>query len=335
MLVESSVSLVEGHDLFMFDLDGVIYVGPHAVPGVAAHVEAIRVCGTQVAFVTNNANRPTAVVAAHLNDLGIECEVVDVVNSAQAAATLLAGKHPAGARVLVLGGEGLQTAVREAGLHPVADPEDPDVVELVTGYGPDVLWRDIMRAAARVRDGLAWTASNTDLTFPTEHGKLPGHGMLVELISRFADVVPAVAGKPERPLLDATIRRKGGRRPLMVGDRLDTDILGGRNAGVSTLLVLTGVSGLPELAAAAAAERPDYICPTLSEAFEPQGVPVHSDRGWSLGGWHARVRDGELVLTGTGTTADWWRSAAAACWEHLDTNGVPAVVHNTVPPLAG
>lgn len=333
MLVESSVSLVEAHDLFMFDLDGVIYVGPHAVAGVAEHVGAIKGAGTEVAFVTNNANRSTATVARHLNDLGIPCVVEDVVNSAQAAAALLAGKHPRGARILVLGGDGLRTAVSEAGLVPVADPEDHDVVELVTGFGPDVLWRDIMRAAARVRDGLAWTASNTDMTFPTEHGKLPGHGMLVELISRFAGVVPAVAGKPERPLLDATIQRKGGLRPLMVGDRLDTDILGGRNAGVATLLVLTGVSGLAEVAAALPNERPDFICPTLASAFEPQSVPVHGAEGWILGGWRASVRDGALAVEGTGSAADWWRTVAAACWQHLDSTGVPAVVHNTVPPL--
>lgn len=333
MLLESHVPLAERHDVFMFDLDGVIYVGAQAVDGVPGHVRALRESGVRAAFVTNNASRSTAAVAEHLRELGIECETDDVVNSAQAAATLLAAEHPAGSKVLVLGGGGLVAALEEVGLAPVVDVDDPEVVSLLTGFGPDVVWRDIMRAAARVRNGLAWTASNTDLTFPTEQGPLPGHGMLVALIAEFARVTPQVAGKPERPLLDATVARTGAAAPLMVGDRLDTDILGGRNAGVSTLLVLTGVSGLQDIASVAPGLRPDHICPTLAEAFEPQPVPVARNDGWSLGGWSGSVRQGELVVEGEGDAADWWRVAATACWTHLDTTGSPAAVHNVVPPL--
>lgn len=333
MLVESHVSLAERHDVFMFDLDGVIYVGPAAVPGVPAHVKALRDLGVRTSFVTNNASRPTSVVAEHLRDLGIECSADDVVNSAQAAAALLAAQHPRGAKVLVLGGGGLTAALEEVGLVPVHDVDHPDVVSLLTGFGPDVVWKDIMRAAARVRNGLPWTASNTDLTFPTEHGPLPGHGMLVGLIADFARVTPQVAGKPERPLLDATVSRTQGTSPLMVGDRLDTDILGGRNAGVATLLVLTGVSGIEELARATPELRPDHICPTLAEAFAPQPVPVPGFEGWELGGWTAVVSDGALRVSGRGTDADWWRVAATACWDHLDATGVVAAVHNVAPPL--
>ena len=145
----------------------------------------------------------------------------------------------------VLGADGLRVALDEAGL--VAAGIDDDVVAVVSGYGPDVVWRDIMRAAVRVRGGLPWVASNTDLTLPTADGPAPGHGVLVDMLARFAGVAPTVAGKPQRPLLDETVRRVGGERPLMVGDRLDTDIEGGRNAGIDTLLVLTGVTGLAEL----------------------------------------------------------------------------------------
>ena len=143
----------------------------------------------------------------------------------------------------------------EAGLVQVGVEDEAEAV--VTGYGPDVLWGQIMRAAVRIQDGLWWVASNTDLTFPTTFGVAPGHGVLVETLRRFTGVEPVVAGKPARPLLDETVRRCGGERPLMVGDRLDTDIEGAHAAGVDSLLVMTGVTGLAELVAARARAAPD------------------------------------------------------------------------------
>ncbi|MFC6154602.1 HAD-IIA family hydrolase [Nocardioides yefusunii] len=334
MLLESLVPLVERHDLFMFDLDGVIYVGPDAVPGVPEVLRRMSAAGVGAAFVTNNAARPTAVVAEHLRELGIDCSDEDVVNSAQAAAALVAGSHPQGSKVLVVGGPGLEAAISEVGLVPTTDATDPDVVEVLTGYGPDVVWKTIMAGAARVRAGVPWTASNTDRTFPTPAGPLPGHGLLVKLIQEYSGVTPRVAGKPERPLLDATIARNSAQRPVMVGDRLDTDIEGGRNADVDTILVLTGVTGLSELVAATPRLRPHFICPTLESAFVPQGVPTRTEAGaHALGGWSARVEAGELRVEGAGSEADWWRVAAHAAWEHLDATGTPVLVHNAVPPL--
>ena len=146
------------------------------------------------------------------------------MTSAQAAARVMVDEHGAGARVLLLGGEGLEVALLEDGLEPVDEPDGAAAV--VSGYGPDVLWRDIMRVSTLVRDGLPYVASNTDMTIPTPYGLAPGHGVLVQTISEFAGVQPTVAGKPEKPLMEETVRRVGGDRPLMVGDRLDTDIEG-------------------------------------------------------------------------------------------------------------
>ena len=174
---------------------------------------------------------------------------------------MLSERLGAGARVVVLGGRGLADAVAEAGLVQVGVEDEAEAV--VTGYGPDVLWGQIMRAAVRIQDGLWWVASNTDLTFPTTFGVAPGHGVLVETLRRFTGVEPVVAGKPARPLLDETVRRCGGERPLMVGDRLDTDIEGAHAAGVDSLLVMTGVTGLAELVAAGPGLRPTYISADL------------------------------------------------------------------------
>lgn len=328
----SDEPLWHSHDLVMLDLDGVVYVGPDAVPGAPGHLRRAREAGLRLAFVTNNASRTPDTVAAHLRDLGVEAQADDVVTSAQAAARVLVERCGVGARVVLVGATGLREAVQDQGLIAVGVAEAEDAGALVTGYGPEVLWGDIMRAAVLVRDGLWWVASNTDMTIPTAYGTAPGHGVLVETVRRFAGVDPVVAGKPARPLLDETVRRVGGERPLMVGDRLDTDIAGAQNAGVASLLVLTGISGLPELVAARPEERPSYLAPDLAGLGEPHPVPEERDRGAELGGWRAEVESDALRVTGGGSDADWWRVVAAAGWSHLDQSGrVAEIAHLTAP----
>ncbi len=330
MLEESAAPIVEAHDLVMFDLDGVVYVGASAIDGVAARIERVRESGRHVAFVTNNASRTPEQVAEKLVGVGVEAAPTDVVTSAQAAARLLAEAHGAGARILLLGGEGLRVALVEAGLEPVDSPEGAAAV--VSGYGPDVRWREIMRVSTLVREGLPYVASNADMTIPTPYGLAPGHGVLVETISRFAGITPTVAGKPEKPLMEETVLRIGGERPIMVGDRLDTDIEGAHAIDVPSLLVLTGVSWLEELAAATAELRPSYISPTLEGLFEPHPVPTELDGGARLNGWTASVEDGRLRVSGEGSDADWWRVAATACWRHLDETGTAADVADAAAP---
>ena len=219
------------------------------------------------------------------------------------------------------------------GLRPVGVEDDADAV--VTGYGPDVVWHEVMRVATRIRGGLPWVASNTDLTLPVPGGgTAPGHGALVRLLADFSGVAPEVAGKPAPPLLEETIRRVGGSRPLMVGDRLDTDIEGGRRAEVDSLLVLTGVTGLADLAAAGPELRPSYLAADLGGLLEVHHAPERRDAGWCAGGWTARVDDGRLVVAGDGSADDWWRAAAPAAWEHLDTVGEPVDTGDLLPPPA-
>jgi HAD superfamily hydrolase (TIGR01450 family) len=330
MLEESTTPLLEAHDLVMFDLDGVVYVSGHAIDGVADRIERVRAAGAHVAFVTNNASRTPDQVAQKLVGVGVAAAATDVVTSAQAAARLLAEQHGAGARILLLGGEGLEVALTEAGLEPVRDPEG--AVAVASGYGPDVRWREIMRVATLVRDGLPYVASNADLTIPTSYGLAPGHGVLVRTITGFAGVAATVAGKPERPLMEETVRRVGGDRPIMVGDRLDTDIEGAQAIGVPSLLVLTGVTWLEQLVAATPELRPTYLSPTLEGLFEPHPVPDQEGDEVRLGGWTATVEDGRLVVAGEGSDADWWRVAAFAGWRHLDASGTPVDVLDTTPP---
>ncbi len=331
MLEGSREPLVERYDLVMLDLDGVVYAGEEAIPGAADALHRARETGVHLAYVTNNASRSPDAVAEKLTGLGVEAGADDVVTSAQAAAHLLAEQHGAGGRIVNLGAEGLRLALAEEGLTPT-DLHDEDAVAIVSGYNPDLVWSDIMRAGMRIKDGLPWVASNTDLTFPLEGGQAPGHGVLVDLLRRFSGVEPVVAGKPQPPLLEETIRRVGGERPLMVGDRLDTDIEGARALGLPSLLVMTGVTGLAELVGAPDELRPSYVGQDLDALFETHEAPERDGDSWTVGGWTARAPDGRLVLEGDGGASAWWQAVAAAGWAWLDRTGDAVATDGVEPP---
>lgn len=331
MLKATEQPLVSLYDLVMLDLDGVVYVGAEAVPGAPEHLARARGEGAHLAFITNNASRTPDAVARKLVGVGVEARPEDVVTSAQAAARVLRDRYGPGARVACLGAAGLLEALRGEELEPTS-VEDPDAVAIVTGYAPEAVWRDIMRAAVRVRDGLPWLASNADLSLPTPFGTAPGHGVLVRLIEQFADVTAEVAGKPERPLLDETVRRVGGRRPLMVGDRLDTDIAGGRRSAIDSLLVLTGVTDLEAYVAAGVEERPDFVARDLAGLFEVHPAPIESRQGWACGGWQARMDGDRLVVSGAGDPGDWWRAVGPAAWRARDSGVEQVDLSDVVPP---
>lgn len=333
MLKTCALPLSQAYDTCVLDLDGVVYVGAEAVPGAPQHLAAARKDGMHLAYVTNNAARPPDAVAKHLARLGIETAVSDVVTSAQAAARLLADLLPHGSTVFLLGGEGLAVALAERGLVPVTDPEsDPRPVAVAQGYSPDTPWRQVVAGAMLVRDGLPWVASNTDMTLPTANGPGPGNGTLVRLVADYSGHEPVVAGKPQPPLFQETLRRVGGQRPLLVGDRLDTDIAGARNVGWDSLLVLTGVTGLAELVAAPEPHRPTFLAPDLAGLAEAQRAPEAAAGAVTLGGWRATVVEGRLEVTGDGTVADWWRVVAVAAWEQLDRAGAPVDTDGVTVP---
>lgn len=332
MLKKCSVALWAEYDVAVLDLDGVVYVGPEAVPGAPEHLAGAARAGMHLAYVTNNASRPPSVVAAHLRDLGIPSADDDVVTSAQAAARLVAEQVPVGSAVFVIGGEGLFVALDELGLEPVqALAKDP--VAVVSGYHPDLLWKTVIDGAILVRRGLPWVACNMDLTVPTSEGPGPGNGVLVNAVAGYAAREPVVAGKPQAPLFEETRIRVGGERPLVVGDRLDTDIEGAAATGLDSLLVMTGVTGIEELVAAVPDLRPSYVCADLSGLGKVQPVPVaRAAGGHELNGCAASVQDGALVVEGAASADDWWRVAAMTAWEHLDTTGGPVDVSRVQVP---
>jgi glycerol 3-phosphatase-2 len=310
----SSGPLDTRYDTALVDLDGVVYIGPEVVPGAAESLARARKAGMRVAFVTNNAARTPEAVAKHLRDLGVTAEPDDVVTSAQAAARLVAERVPAGSPVLVVGGEGLRAAVTERGLRPVQSADD-DPAAVVQGFAPEVGWVMMTEGAIAVRRGLPWVASNLDKTIPTARGLAPGNGALVGVISAATGTTPVVAGKPELALHQEAVRRTGARHPLVVGDRLDTDIEGANRAGDDSLLVLTGVTSPIELLCAAAPLRPSYISEDLqSGLFVPHPPVREKDGAWTCGGRSA-TRDGEVWrVEGAGPRIDALRALCAGVW---------------------
>ncbi|MFJ8131597.1 HAD hydrolase-like protein [Streptomyces hydrogenans] len=319
----SAAALSEAYDTALLDLDGVVYfAGGAAIPYAVEALGAARDGGMRLAYVTNNALRTPDAVAAHLTDLGVPTEPGDVVTSAQAVARLVAEDVPEGSRVLVVGGEGLRVALRERGLVPVESADD-EPVAVVQGYGgPDMGWGRFAEAAYAIGRGVPWYASNTDLTIPGARGIGPGNGAAVEVvrIATGGRVEPKVAGKPRPPMHRETVLRTGAERPLVVGDRLDTDIEGAFHGGVDSLLVLTGVTDAAMLLAAVPEHRPTYVAADLRGLLVGQPeVVADGDGGFRCGGWRASVSGDALVLDGTGGAGesealDGLRALCGAAW---------------------
>jgi HAD superfamily hydrolase (TIGR01450 family) len=314
------------YDTAMLDLDGVVYIGGDAIAGAAEHLERARAAGMHLAFVTNNASRTPEQVAKRLRALDVPAEPADVVTSAQAAARMMAHLVPAGSAVLLVGGEGLEFAMAEHELHVVRSAED-DPAGVLSGFHPDLGWRLLAEGAIAVGRGLPWVASNTDLTLPTARGQVPGNGTFVAAITAATGRRPEVAGKPETPLFDETVRRVGAKRPLVVGDRLDTDIEGANNSQAHSLLVMTGVTDLQAVACAPTCQRPSYVSASLAGLASAQtGVEVVGDPpAHQCGGWTATVDEaGTVELSGRGAIDDGLRAILAAAWEWSQRAGSQA-----------
>jgi len=275
----------------------------------------------RLAFVTNNASRDPAAVAAHLVALGVPAVADEVVTSSQAAATVLAERLGVGASVLVTGSAALRSAVEGIGLRVVTSSDDrPDAV--VQGYSPDLRYADLAEAALAVRAGAIWVATNTDSTLPSARGLLPGNGSLVALIATATGRRPIVAGKPELPMHAEGVRRTGAKNPLVVGDRLDTDIEGANVADTDSLLVLTGVTAAADLVDAPVEHRPTFIAADLMGLVDPQPDVEADGSATRCGGWTASAGhvDGRTAINveGDGRAIDGLRAVLTTAWSARD-----------------
>ncbi len=312
-LLGSADPLQTVFDAALVDLDGVAYRGPYAIPSAPPALAAAREAGMRIVYVTNNASREPGTVAAHLTELGMPTAEHEVMTAAQAVAALMLESLARGARVYVVGGAGLRTSVTEAGYTIVDSAEDaPDAV--VQGFSPDVSWKELAEAAYAVRAGARYFASNKDLTIPNERGVAPGNGALVNVVVTATGVEPPGAGKPEPAMFRLAAAKAEAERPLVVGDRLDTDLKGARAAQMPGLQVLTGVDGIRDAILAPPEHRPSFLGRDLGALAVAHPIPErHGDRV-TIGSSVAWVAAGRLHVEDSGNgSADGLDPARAAC----------------------
>jgi glycerol 3-phosphatase-2 len=307
---ESQEAPARRYDVALLDLDGVVYLGSTAFDGVARALAEIRATGMRLAFVTNNASRTPEAVARMLTGMGVAATAAEVTTSAQAACHVLAEKLPAGAKVLVVGTTGLIEAARERGFTLVESADD-EPAAVVQGYGPNVGWRQLAEATVAVRRGAWYVATNLDSTVPSARGALPGNGALVGVVAGTTGVTPTAVGKPDPAMHRESVQRSGATRPIVVGDRLDTDIEGASRVGCDSMLVLTGVTRPADLLVAAPPQRPTYLARGVRGLLDPQPAPTKDGDGWRCGGWRVGP---DLRRTGDGDPLDALRALCAAAW---------------------
>lgn len=314
-----SATPLDGVDVVLSDLDGVVYAGARALPHA---VESLTSAGRtrRLGYITNNASRRDASVAEHLRDLGLSgTRPEDVVTSPQAATRLLRERVEPGSLVLVVGGDGLVFELEKAGFRVTRSADDaPRAV--VQGFAPEVGWQQLAEAAFALATpeedgGIPWIATNTDWTIPQARGIAPGNGTLVSAVHTAVGRLAVVAGKPERPIFDEAVARFGAAHPLFIGDRLDTDIAGAQAAGIDSVLVLTGIDRPKHVLAAPAHARPTYVLGDLRELDQPYPPVEVAGSVTTVGGASVRIDGVDVQIVAAGERPiDLLRAGAAAIW---------------------
>jgi glycerol-1-phosphatase len=321
----SAKTPLNGVDLILADLDGVIYKGAGAIEFAVESINLAGADGIPTCYLTNNASRTASTVAEHLTSLGLVVSGQDVVTSPQAGVKLLANLVPAGATILVVGGEGLTFEVERAGFVVTRSALD-NPAAVIQGFAPEVGWTQLAEAAFALHSAagapeIPWVATNMDWTIPVARGTAPGNGTLVSAVHTAVGRLPEVAGKPEVPMFELAVERFGAKHPLVIGDRLDTDILGANRAGLASALVLTGIDQARQVLAAEPAQRPQYILedlrglhipyPTIHEDVDPDSTTVIYTVGTATVRREAqtifvdRIGDDPINLLRAGTAAIW------------------------------
>jgi HAD superfamily hydrolase (TIGR01457 family) len=257
------------YDALLFDLDGVLYRADEPVPGAADALAGLRADGATIRFLTNNSARTPDQIAGRLGRMGIVAAPDEILTSGLATAALLRREGVVGT-AFVVGERGIRDALLTAGIEPVdGTPDRTDLV--VVGWDRELTYDKLRTAALLVQRGARLVATNADVTYPAPDGLWPGAGSILAAVVAATGATPTVVGKPSRPLFEAAAEETGATRPLVVGDRLDTDIAGASGMGWDSFLVTTGASRLPDLLDAAAI--PTFVAGSLAALLEPR-VPA-------------------------------------------------------------
>lgn len=320
-------ALIDNFDLALCDLDGVAFHGSDPIESANRGIAAARAAGLPFLFVTNNAMRTPDQVAAHLSRLGVPTEAKDVMTSAMAAALLCAKRYERGTLCLVVGGDGLREALEAKDMRLTGSAADrPRVV--VQGLARDVGWAELSEAVLAINAGADHIATNLDSTLPTERGFEIGNGSLVAAVVNATGVTPTSTGKPQPEIFHTSAAAAGAKAPVVIGDRLDTDIAGGVAAGMPSIHVQTGVSDAAAIVRAAPHERPTYLLTDLEALTEPyEDAQVVAPGRARCGQAHAAVIDGALCVgeddqvlaEDVAVDVATYRALVAAAWDAADS----------------
>ncbi|MGO2599447.1 MAG: HAD-IIA family hydrolase [Brevibacterium aurantiacum] len=305
-------------DCVLFDLDGVVYHGPEPISGAVEGINFLHDQSIPVSYVTNNATRTAEVVADHISTLGISTTPAEVTTSAQVLAGKLAAKFGTGALIYLVGATGLATALESEGLR-VTRTLDDGPVAIAQGLDPEISYQRIVAACEAITAGIEWWATNPDYSMVGPRSRVPGNGAFIDMLSRLTGAQPTVVGKPSPHMMEFAAHRCGAQRPLMVGDRLDTDIEGGNSAGFETALVLTGVHDIHDALHASSELRPTYILPSLRSLptlITGSAQPASDETSGSAA---CQIVDGELrVDESAQDSVSTVESALRLAWEAMD-----------------
>jgi len=241
----------------LFDMDGVIYVGDRPLPGVQDLLDYLDATGRRWLCITNNASNTSQMFAAKLNKMNIQADPVHILGSAEATAAWLAEQVPQRGKVIMLGMEGLRTALLNAGFTLVTDPLEAEFA--VAGINFNLVYEDVANVALAIRNGARFVGTNIDPTYPSERGQIPGTGSILAMLIAATDVQPEIVGKPYPGMYELAMRRVHAQpmETLMVGDRYETDIVGAVELGLVTAGVLSGISSRETFEAGT--PPPDFI----------------------------------------------------------------------------
>jgi glycerol-1-phosphatase len=325
-----SGELAQRYDALFVDLDGVVYRGDHVVPAAPEVLVRVRDLNVKLLFLTNNSARTPQQVAERLRKLGVEAQPTEVLTSALATAALLRREASTGRKAYVIGERGVREALASEGIAILdGEPDRADLV--VVGWDRSVDYAKLKTASLLVERGARLIATNADASYPAADGMWPGAGALLAAVTTTTGATPTIVGKPAQPMFRAAVERTSARRPLVVGDRLDTDIGGARAMGFDSLLVMTGASNASGLLGTTS--LPTYVAPDLSGLLEDlpaarfrRARPEESGRvaallveaGLSADGVADRI-DGTIVSGGDSQSQD---LDATACLQREDGYGI-------------
>lgn len=284
------------YDVVLSDLDGVVFEGANAIEAAPETINKIKALGVPVGYITNNSSRRPEAIADQLLGFGIQVAPSDIIGSGKTGVEILAKLIPAGAKVLVVGGEGLRARVEEGGFELV-NTSDEKPAAVIQGFDPSVAWTHLAEAAYSISNGAKWVATNQDWTIPREKGIAPGNGTLVSAVHTAVGQLPIVAGKPEPAIFQTAVEHFGAEKAVYVGDRLDTDILGANRANMDSVLVMTGIATRKEVLAAKPDSRPTYILENMAGLLVDYEAPRAIKRGFACGDVEVELLGNRVMVT--------------------------------------